>query len=148
MGNDPTLYPSIAGPQQQMIQRLAALEARLQTIERGRDPIFTPMNSLQSLNSFTLPWHGGRAWAILVANGQAAGTATVTNTLLINGAPIPGGLGVIGIADGGATWSVDRTSVFQIPATSLTVGDNTLTMTTSGGTFGSFGGMFIEWPQA
>jgi hypothetical protein len=148
MPNDPTLYPSIPSAQQQLVQRQGSLEARVAALESKRDPVFTPMTSLQALNSFTLPWYGGRMWALLGANGQASGAATVTNTLKINGAVIPGGLGVIQVTDAGGDWSTDRIQGFQVPAASLSLGDNTLTMTTSGGLFGSFTGIFIEWPQS
>lgn len=151
MPNDLTLYPSISNPQQRQIERTAGLEARVAALEAKRDIVFTPMTSLTSLVSFTLPYFGGRMWAVLATDGSFNGTGSfnVTNTLLFNGAALPGGNSVFTVSGYANTYAVaSDTNVIAIPSSSLNLGNNTLTMTFSGGTTGAFSGLFVEWPQA
>jgi hypothetical protein len=160
MGNDPTLMPSIFNPQQQLLQRIAAMEARMQAQERRRDLIVTPVNELTangatfggSTGSMDFEWYSGRVWVVLGGRFYTNGTyveGTFTPTVKINGVqltPAP----VQGWArpnQGGAFGLAAYSSI-----SNLTVGTNTITATIAPAAQSTvdramIDGLIIEWPN-
>lgn len=102
---DPTLAPALGGPQQQSVQSVAALAARVAALERQREIALTPISVGIAVSPtlggytpgvLTLPWHGGRTWLIVEAqinftSGAVSGHAyNITTAYLPSTTPEPG----------------------------------------------------------
>lgn len=158
MALDPTLIPSIPNPNQQLLQRMAGLEARMQAQERRRDVIITPVNLTVAAGSGTVTvpftWNGGRLWGTFGGRGQntqASQPATVGYTVKLNSYPTFS-IGVRGTSTSGLfDWPLGMIAS-QIPAAALTPGNNVLTIQFFAGTNAensyTVSGMLTEWGVA
>jgi hypothetical protein len=158
---DPTLYPSIPNPIQQVIQRQGSLETRLAALERKRDQVNTPYNILQGQTA-SIHWYGGRLWASCGGwtsrqSPGAAGHYQLGSSLMINGTPISAFTNPVFAYTPSATDPL----IVAVPAMSVEFSASamaslgatpggTLTLTAAAGNSATncwLSGLFLEWPQ-
>jgi hypothetical protein len=131
---DPTLMPSIPNPQQQVLQRVAALEARTRALESKRDPVFTPIAGLSLSPYPRFSYYGGRLWIAYggSVNTTAAGTGAFDIQLngvklttvqyqawgAINIAPVP--WWVVRVNDTSTLTAGSTNNIISVPDTTYT----------------------------
>lgn len=151
MPNDPTLYPGIPNPQQQLLQRIAQLETRVASIERKRDPVFTPI-SFGVASSATFTWYGGRLWYFFGGGVNGTGAGQVQVGMRLNS--VAGFANFITDVYGASTYIAlpMAAGVVANPATfNMTAGGTntfTLAVDSGPGQIPAVAGMLIEWPQS
>jgi hypothetical protein len=168
MPNDPTLYPGIPNPMQQVIGRQGSLEARIAALESRRDMVITPWAmQANSSNSFfattTFPYYGGRLW--IVSGGGLLFGGVSTSVYARVGINVANSSATSHITHSTGFWQNSqyiglamqtiqvKPYVGYLSAPTLTVGNNTLSayiqpIDQPGAVLFESSGIIIEWPQA